>query len=59
MHGRGLTIAGIVVSVVVMLAALAIVACFVWFALMFIPYGMQLRAGGAFALPARSGCDPL
>lgn len=45
MHGRGLTIAGIVVSVVVMLAALVIVAYFVWFGLMFIPYGMQLRAG--------------
>lgn len=45
LHGRGLTIAGIVVSVVVMLAALAIIAYFVWFGLMFIPYGMQLRAG--------------
>ncbi|PAU69243.1 peptidyl-prolyl cis-trans isomerase [Bifidobacterium italicum] len=45
LRGRGLAIAGIVVSAVVMLAAIAVIACFVWFGLMFIPYGMQLRAG--------------
>lgn len=45
LRGRGLAIAGIVVSAVVMLAALAVIAYFVWFGLMFIPYGMQLRAG--------------
>lgn len=45
LRGRGLAIAGIVVSTVVMLAAIAVIAYFVWLGLMFAPYDMQLRAG--------------
>lgn len=44
LRGRGLAIAGIVVSAIALLVAIAIIAYFIWFGLMFIPYGMQLRA---------------